>query len=107
MIYVGKRIKKLKFYFRLDKIVITTNSITCIIATDNWIIKVMPYKILVAHQSDTALIVNKSDTHDMSPVTRGEVQFINIEVYFIHFKLFLPKSNIMNPIVSSILLMLL
>ncbi|XP_054002448.1 E3 ubiquitin-protein ligase TM129 isoform X1 [Hylaeus anthracinus] len=67
-------------YRRIDKIIITTNSITFIIATDNWIIKVMPYRIFVAHQSDTALVVNKSDTHDMSPVTRGEVQFINIEV---------------------------
>lgn len=38
---------------------------------------------MVAHQSDTALIVNRSDTHGMSPVTGGEVQFINIEVYFV------------------------
>lgn len=60
--------------------IITTNSIISIIATDNWIIKVMPYKILVAHQSDAVLIVNKSDTHEMSLATRGEVQFINIEV---------------------------
>ncbi|XP_043260847.1 E3 ubiquitin-protein ligase TM129 [Colletes gigas] len=67
-------------YQRIDKIVITTNSITCIVVTNNWIIKVMPYKILVAHQTDTVLIVTKSDTHNMSPVTRGEVQFINIEV---------------------------
>ena len=67
-------------YRRIDKIIITTNSITSIVATDNWIIKIMPYKVLVAHQSDAVLIVNKSDTHEMSPVTRGEVQFINIEV---------------------------
>lgn len=67
-------------YRRVDKTIINTNSVSCVIATDNWIIKVMPYKILVAHQSDTILIVNKSDTHNMSPVTRGEVQFINIQV---------------------------
>ncbi|CAK9824101.1 E3 ubiquitin-protein ligase TM129 [Anthophora retusa] len=67
-------------YRRIDKIIINTNSVTCIIATDNWIIKVLPYKIMVAHQSDAILIVNKSDTHEMSPMTRGEVQFINIEV---------------------------
>ncbi|CAL7937396.1 unnamed protein product [Xylocopa violacea] len=65
---------------RIDKIIITTNSITSIIVTDNWIIKVLPYKVKVIHQSDAILIVNKSDTHEMSPVTRGEVQFINIEV---------------------------
>lgn len=75
-------IKSLIFYFRIDKTIITTNNITSIIATDNWIIKVLPYKIMVAHQNDTALIVNKSDTHEMSPLTRGEVQFINIEVNF-------------------------
>ncbi|KAF3426614.1 hypothetical protein E2986_10482 [Frieseomelitta varia] len=67
-------------YQRIDKVILTTNSITCVIVTDNWIIKVLPYKIMVAHQSDTALIVNRSDTHEMSPTTRGEVQFINIEV---------------------------
>lgn len=67
-------------YRRVDKIIIDTNSVTQVIATDNWIIKVTPYKIHVAHQSDTALIVNRSDTHAMSPTMRGEVQFINIEV---------------------------
>ncbi|XP_076659723.1 E3 ubiquitin-protein ligase TM129 [Halictus rubicundus] len=67
-------------YRRIDKTIINTNSVSCVIATDNWIIKVMPYKILVAHQSDTVLIVNKSDTHNMSPVTRREIQFINIQV---------------------------
>ncbi|XP_033209594.1 E3 ubiquitin-protein ligase TM129 [Belonocnema kinseyi] len=67
-------------YRRIDKIVIDTNSVTRIVATDNWIIKISPYKLYVAHQSDTALIVNKSDTHVMSPTTRGEVQFVNIEV---------------------------
>lgn len=69
-------------YFRIDKTIIATNSIVSVVVTDNWIIKIMPYTILVAHQSDTALIVNKSDTHQMSPVTRGEVQFITVEVHF-------------------------
>ncbi|XP_031836808.1 E3 ubiquitin-protein ligase TM129 isoform X2 [Nomia melanderi] len=67
-------------YRRINKTVINTNSISCIIVTDNWIIKVVPYKILIAHQSDTALVVNKTDSHNMLPATRGEIQFINIEV---------------------------
>ncbi|XP_072766918.1 E3 ubiquitin-protein ligase TM129 [Anoplolepis gracilipes] len=67
-------------YRRVDKIVIVTSSITRIVATDNWIIKITPYKLLVAHQSDATLIVNKSDTHLMSPTTRDQVQFINIQV---------------------------
>lgn len=42
---------------------------------DNWIMKVTPYRVYVAHKS--VLIVNKTDTHQMS---RDEVQYINIEV---------------------------
>lgn len=64
----------------MDKISIETNSITKVVATDNWIIKITAYKLYFAHQSDTALIVNKTDTHALSPSTRGEVQYVNIEV---------------------------
>ncbi|XP_024889457.1 E3 ubiquitin-protein ligase TM129-like isoform X1 [Temnothorax curvispinosus] len=67
-------------YRRIDKIVIVTNSVTRVIATDNWIIKITPYKLQVAHQSDATLVVNKSDVHFMSPTTRDQVQFINIQV---------------------------
>lgn len=68
------------FFFRIDKIVIDTNSINRVVATDNWIIKVVPYRLYIAHQSDTALVVNNSDTHELSHTTRGGAQFINIEV---------------------------
>ncbi|XP_043269386.1 E3 ubiquitin-protein ligase TM129 [Venturia canescens] len=68
-------------YRRIEsRLVIVTNSVTKVVATDNWIIKVTPYKLHVAHQTDTTLIVNRSDTHAMSPATRGEVQYVNIEV---------------------------
>ncbi|XP_046743391.1 E3 ubiquitin-protein ligase TM129 isoform X2 [Diprion similis] len=67
-------------YRRIDKIVIDTNSVTQVVVTDNWIIKVTPYKLDVAHQSDTALVLNRSDTHVMSHTSRGEVQYVNIEV---------------------------
>ncbi|XP_011059453.1 PREDICTED: E3 ubiquitin-protein ligase TM129 [Acromyrmex echinatior] len=67
-------------YRRIDKIVIVTNSVTRVVATDNWIIKITPYKLQVAHQSDATLVVNKSDVHFMSPTTRDQVQFINIQV---------------------------
>lgn len=73
-------IKMIQFYFRIDKIVIVTNSVTRIVATDNWIIKITPYKLQVAHQSDATLVVNKSDVHFMSPTTRDQIQFINIQV---------------------------
>lgn len=67
-------------YERSDKLIIATSSISFVVITDNWIIKVLPYTIKVAHQSDALLIVNNSDTHEMSPMTGREVQFINIEV---------------------------
>lgn len=67
-------------YRRIDKIIIITNSITRVVVTDNWIIKITPYSLYVAHQSDTTLTVNKSDIHVMSPTTRDQVQYINIQV---------------------------
>lgn len=67
-------------YFRIDKICIHTNSIIKISATDNWLLKITPYTIYCAHQSDTALIVCSSDTHKLSIANRVEVQYINIEV---------------------------
>ncbi|KAL2746341.1 E3 ubiquitin-protein ligase TM129 [Vespula maculifrons] len=67
-------------YRRIDKILIDTSSVTRVIVTDNWIIKITSYKLYIARQNDTALIVSKSDTHAMSHTARGEVQFINIEV---------------------------
>lgn len=38
---------------------IRTNAIFKVIATDNWVIKTTPYTVYFAHQSDTALIVDK------------------------------------------------
>lgn len=76
------------FYFRVDKTDIITNSITRIVVTDNWIIKITPYKLQVVHQNDATLIVNKCDTHLMSALTGDQVQFINIQVpYLIVYKL--------------------
>lgn len=68
------------FDFRVDKTDIVTNNVTRIVVTDNWIIKVTPYKLQVMHQSDANLIVSKCDTHFMSAITGDQVQFINIQV---------------------------
>jgi hypothetical protein len=51
-----------------------------IIATDNWIVKVTPYWLCVAHQSDAALILSSSDTHQDVPGNHREAQYLNIEV---------------------------
>lgn len=81
-------------YFRIDKTEIITNCITRIVATDNWIIKITPFNIQVAHQSDATLIVNKCDTHfisyslNQSTVTEDQVQFINIQVHTLLYVLY-------------------
>ncbi|XP_012281633.1 E3 ubiquitin-protein ligase TM129 [Orussus abietinus] len=67
-------------YKSIDKTIIHMNSIYKVVITNNWIIKVTPYNLNIAHQRDAALIVVKCDTHAMSANTRGEVQYIDIQV---------------------------
>lgn len=68
-------------YRRNDKLVKRFSSITKIIATENWIMKTSLYFVHFAHQSDSALIADKSDAHSISihDSTDG-VQFVNIQV---------------------------
>jgi hypothetical protein len=68
------------FCYRIDKICIQTSSVIKIVATDHWIIKICPYTMNVAHQSDVALCLLSSDTHAVSPNNPGGAQFLNIEV---------------------------
>jgi hypothetical protein len=65
---------------RIDKICVRTNSLIKVIATENWILKVTPFTILIAHQSDASLIVQKADTHQISLETTNETQYLNIAV---------------------------
>lgn len=46
-------------YRRMEKTVSRVNTITTVLATENWVIKTLPYWVHIAHQSDTALIVVK------------------------------------------------
>lgn len=66
--------------FRIDKISIRTNTLIKVIATENWILKITPFTILVAHQSDTNLVVKHADTHQISLQTANEIQYLTIEV---------------------------
>lgn len=65
---------------RVNKITIQSSSVVRVIATDNWVIKIAPYMVDVAHQSDTALILSSADLHQWSPHINDNVQFVNIEV---------------------------
>lgn len=66
---------------RTDKLVKKFSSITKIIATENWIMKTSVYFVHFAHQSDSALIADRSDSHNISiQDSTDSVQFVNIQV---------------------------
>ncbi|KAL3267963.1 hypothetical protein HHI36_007100 [Cryptolaemus montrouzieri] len=65
---------------RQGNIYIQTNSISHIVVTENWILKVTPFTIFLAHQSDSTVTVKTSDIHEISPQVYGEIQYLNIEV---------------------------
>ncbi|CAD7084076.1 unnamed protein product [Hermetia illucens] len=65
---------------RQDVLNMKINSITSLIATENWIIKTTPYIVYFAHQSDTTLNVNKSETFTIAEDTNDSIQIINISV---------------------------
>ncbi|KAK9877027.1 hypothetical protein WA026_016054 [Henosepilachna vigintioctopunctata] len=65
---------------RSDKIYIQTNPIAHIVVTENWILKVTPFTVLLGHQSDSTVTVKTADTHDISTRAYGDIQFLNIEV---------------------------
>jgi E3 ubiquitin-protein ligase TM129 len=68
-------------YRKNDKLVKRHSSITKIIATENWIMKTSLYFVHFAHQSDSALIAIKSDSHSISITdSLDSVQFVNIQV---------------------------
>lgn len=68
-------------YRRNDKLVKKFSSITKIIATESWIIKTSLYFVHFAHQSDSALIAHRSDTHSISIHDASDsAQFVNIIV---------------------------
>jgi hypothetical protein len=66
---------------RRDKLVKRFSAITKIIVTENWIIKTSLYFVNFAHQSDSAIIVINSDTHNLSVQDANDlVQYVNISV---------------------------
>ena len=67
---------------RIDKITIRTSTLTRVVVTDNWIIKVgqWPWKFHLAHQSDVELKLVKSEHLQISSNNDGEVQYLSIRV---------------------------
>ncbi|CAH1404270.1 unnamed protein product [Nezara viridula] len=64
----------------IDKVSLQTSTIHRVIATDNWIMKVSPYRLDIAHQSDSVLVLCQADLHHVSVDGQGVVQYLNIEV---------------------------
>uniref|UniRef100_A0A1I8N562 RING-type domain-containing protein n=1 Tax=Musca domestica TaxID=7370 RepID=A0A1I8N562_MUSDO len=56
------------------------NSISTVIATENWIIKTSLYNVNFAHQSDTVLSVAKTETYNVSQDNNDTLQMVSIMV---------------------------
>jgi len=67
-------------YRRIDKVSIKCSSVARVVVTDNWIFKVSPYNLNIAHQRDSVLVVSSADTHHLSAEGNGAVQYVNIDV---------------------------
>lgn len=65
---------------RPEKMYTKTNPLSFIAITENWILKITPLTIYLAHQSDTTVTVKTSQTYNLSPQTSDEIQYLNIEV---------------------------
>uniref|UniRef100_A0A0A9X5Y7 Transmembrane protein 129 n=1 Tax=Lygus hesperus TaxID=30085 RepID=A0A0A9X5Y7_LYGHE len=67
-------------YKSVDKVCIRTSSITKVVATPHWVIKLSPYTIELVHQSYLEMEVNQADTFQRSADGDIMVQYINILV---------------------------
>ncbi|XP_066254535.1 E3 ubiquitin-protein ligase TM129 isoform X2 [Euwallacea similis] len=67
-------------YRRLEIVSIKTNPIVDVVVTENWIVKVTPLAMFLAHQSDATVSVKEATNYQLSHVTSNEAQFLNIEV---------------------------
>lgn len=66
---------------RTDKLLKQFSSVCKIVATENWIMKTSLYFVHFAHQSDSALIADKSDAHNISiHDSTDSAQYVNIQV---------------------------
>ena len=71
------------YFFRIDKFTISTNPISKVVVTDNWILYIgqWPWSFNMAHQSDVSVSLVQSEHHQIS--TEGEAggtQFLTIQV---------------------------
>lgn len=72
----------IKLFSRAGKLTIKCSTLVDVIVTDNWIIKVSPYGMDFAHQSDARIKVDTADTHQLGISGTGTTQFLNIRVSY-------------------------
>lgn len=72
----------IKPFSRVGKLTIKCSTLVDVIVTDNWIIKVSPYGMEFAHQSDARIKVDTADTHQLGISGTGATQFLNIQVSY-------------------------
>uniref|UniRef100_V5I946 Transmembrane protein n=1 Tax=Anoplophora glabripennis TaxID=217634 RepID=V5I946_ANOGL len=65
---------------RFDKVCIHTSAVVTVIATENWILKVMPLTVFVIYQSDASLVVKEAKTYEISNHSSDGIQYLNIEI---------------------------
>ncbi|CAH1634986.1 unnamed protein product [Spodoptera littoralis] len=63
----------------VDKVSIQLNTTSRFVATENWLIKLSPYKLNVVKQGDCTLVATATDSHNLTASGEDEVQYVNIE----------------------------
>uniref|UniRef100_A0A1B6G0W4 Uncharacterized protein n=1 Tax=Cuerna arida TaxID=1464854 RepID=A0A1B6G0W4_9HEMI len=65
---------------RQRKVVFRCSSLVKLVVTENWIVKVSPYTMDIAHQRGATLTVDTADIHALADTGPGIAQFLNIKV---------------------------
>ena len=80
--------------YRIDKVIISTNPITKTVITNSWIIKVDPYTVKLARQSDVQLQLENSEEHNFTNDSQT-AQYLSVWVEHVqsHEKLFSIRLN--------------
>ncbi|XP_030749870.1 E3 ubiquitin-protein ligase TM129 [Sitophilus oryzae] len=78
---------------RIEKVCISTNPLSRVVVTENWILKVTPLTIFLTHQSEASLIVKSATNFELSHLNSKETQYLNIEVNSARIEPFIIRIN--------------
>lgn len=66
------------------------------VVTENWVIKVTPLNMFLAHQSDASVKLLEVNTFDLSHINANVTQFCNIEVQSPRVGAFIIRINALD-----------